>query len=187
MAEWLFNQKVNHRGLSGYLCAESAGISAVDGFPPSEQTIQVIADQGGDLSSHKSQPVTTDLISQFDVILTMTREQEQYIKEDYTQSIKSGDGSLAYGKKNIMGESNGSVPDSPQLFLLADYANKAQRELVSSNSYNYFVYEDAADIEEINDVKDPIGGSYRDYKFVFSQLDQLTEIVVAYLEYTIER
>ena len=50
----------------------SAGISAWSGTRASAGAIDAMAERGGDLGGHESQPLTEDLVRQADVILTMT-------------------------------------------------------------------------------------------------------------------
>jgi protein-tyrosine-phosphatase/tRNA A37 threonylcarbamoyladenosine synthetase subunit TsaC/SUA5/YrdC len=52
--------------------AASAGISAWAGARASTGAIEAMAEMGGDLTGHESQPVTESLVRQADVILTMT-------------------------------------------------------------------------------------------------------------------
>lgn len=60
---------------------ESAGIFAEDGASASENAIKAVAKYGIDLSNHRAQPVTADLIKQSDVILTMTEGHKQLLKQ----------------------------------------------------------------------------------------------------------
>jgi protein-tyrosine phosphatase len=50
----------------------SAGLSAWGGGPASSGALEAMQEMGADLSGHESQPVTENLVSQADVILTMT-------------------------------------------------------------------------------------------------------------------
>lgn len=50
----------------------SAGLAAWGGGPASPAAVEAVAEIGGDLSAHESQPVTESLVRQADVILTMT-------------------------------------------------------------------------------------------------------------------
>ena len=50
----------------------SAGLYAAQGEPATEPAVNAARQMGLDLSGHKSRPVTTDLIDQADLILTMT-------------------------------------------------------------------------------------------------------------------
>lgn len=52
--------------------AASAGIAASDGSPASEAAVAVIAEKGGDLSGHRSQPLWPQLMRSAAVVVTMT-------------------------------------------------------------------------------------------------------------------
>ena len=58
---------------------ESAGIFAEDGQGASENAIKALMKYGIDLSGHRTQPVTEDLIKQCDLILTMTEGTSKYL------------------------------------------------------------------------------------------------------------
>lgn len=58
---------------------ESAGIFAAEGESASEEAIKAVAKLGIDLTSHRTQPVTEDLIKQCDLILTMTEAHKQIL------------------------------------------------------------------------------------------------------------
>lgn len=59
---------------------ESAGIFAEEGMGASENAIKALAKYGIDLTNHRTQPVTEDLIKQCDVILTMTQAHKQVLE-----------------------------------------------------------------------------------------------------------
>ncbi|MCC8159775.1 MAG: low molecular weight protein arginine phosphatase [Oscillospiraceae bacterium] len=59
---------------------ESAGIFAEDGQSASENAIKAVAKYGIDMSGHRTQPVTQDLIRQCDVILTMTEAHKKLLE-----------------------------------------------------------------------------------------------------------
>jgi tRNA threonylcarbamoyl adenosine modification protein (Sua5/YciO/YrdC/YwlC family) len=59
----------------------SAGIAAAPGCPPSSEAVQVMRDQGLDLSRHEAQPLTEQLVRHADVILAMTHSHMQSIVE----------------------------------------------------------------------------------------------------------
>ncbi len=50
----------------------SAGLAAWGGGPASGHAVETMVEMGGDLSGHESQPLTESLVSQADIILTMT-------------------------------------------------------------------------------------------------------------------
>ena len=51
----------------------SAGTFAGSGAPASSEAVAVIAQMGGDLSSHRSKPVHADAVAEADLVLTMTQ------------------------------------------------------------------------------------------------------------------
>lgn len=51
---------------------DSAGLWAEDGLPASRFAVTAMAERGYDLSEHRSQSVTPDLVAQADLILGMT-------------------------------------------------------------------------------------------------------------------
>lgn len=55
----------------GYI-VQSAGLSAVPGYPASPEAVVIAGELGADLSSHRSQPLTAELLIQADHVLTMT-------------------------------------------------------------------------------------------------------------------
>ena len=59
---------------------ESAGIFAEEGMGASENAIKALAKYGIDLTNHRTQPVTEDLIKQCDLILTMTQAHKQILE-----------------------------------------------------------------------------------------------------------
>ena len=60
--------EVEHRGV----VVASAGLAAWGGGSASENAVEAVRELGADLTGHESQPVTESLVSQADVILTMT-------------------------------------------------------------------------------------------------------------------
>lgn len=63
---------VGELGDAGYI-VESAGTSAMRGAPASEHSVTVAREYGCDLTGHRSQPVTVDLLQEADLVLTMSR------------------------------------------------------------------------------------------------------------------
>jgi protein-tyrosine-phosphatase len=58
---------------------ESAGTWAVDGQPASRLGQETMARRKLDLSGHRSQAVTAELLGQFDLVLTMEKRHQQEI------------------------------------------------------------------------------------------------------------
>jgi protein-tyrosine phosphatase len=59
----------------------SAGIAAAPGCPPATEAVQVMKEQGLDLSRHEAQPLTEQLVRHADLILAMTQSHMQSIVE----------------------------------------------------------------------------------------------------------
>ncbi len=69
MAEGIFRQAARGRG---EFCVRSAGLGAADGQPPTPHAVQAVKEIGIDISSHRSQMVSAELVEQADYILGMT-------------------------------------------------------------------------------------------------------------------
>jgi len=61
----------------------SAGLGALDGHPPSEFAVQVMAELGIDISYYRSQSLRVSPVEQADFIFTMTRQQQDAIHTIY--------------------------------------------------------------------------------------------------------
>jgi protein-tyrosine phosphatase len=69
MAEGLFRKLTEARAHE--FSVASAGISAMDGFPATEETIRAMAEVGVDVSGHRSRRLTYDMIRTADEIYVM--------------------------------------------------------------------------------------------------------------------
>jgi protein-tyrosine-phosphatase len=72
MAEALLRHKLQERGVEEVTVA-SAGTGAWDGAPASEGAYLVALEHGLDLSSHRAQLLTRELVSSVTLVLTMAR------------------------------------------------------------------------------------------------------------------
>ena len=61
----------------------SAGTCAVDGSPPSSFAINVAALHGINLKFHRSRQITEEIAKSADLILTMEKNQKDYIKQQW--------------------------------------------------------------------------------------------------------
>jgi len=57
----------------------SAGISALDGFPATQDTLQVMKEEGADVSDHRSQRLTIEMIKTADRIFVMERMHKEMV------------------------------------------------------------------------------------------------------------
>ena len=60
---------------------ESAGVYASNGWPVSPPAVEVLREKGIDISTHTSQLLTPSLISQADLLITMTQNHKSAILE----------------------------------------------------------------------------------------------------------
>ena len=82
MAEVLFRHRIGPD--SGWEAA-SAGTFAARGYPASENAVLAVKELGIDLSAHRSQPLTTELLESADLIVVMTAEHRFHVLEVYPE------------------------------------------------------------------------------------------------------
>ena len=70
MAEAIARHKASQRGWS-HVAVQSAGIAAAPGAPAAAHAVAIAAEHGLDLSDHRSQPLTPELVEWADLILAM--------------------------------------------------------------------------------------------------------------------
>jgi protein-tyrosine-phosphatase len=81
MAKYLLLSKIPP-ALRKCLTVESAGVSVTESrSPASERAIEALSEWGIDASAHRAQKLTEEMVSDADLILTMTREQLARIEE----------------------------------------------------------------------------------------------------------
>lgn len=66
-----------------FLKATSAGISAFEGSPPSPNAIKVLKDCGLDISKHKSQELTQEIVDKSIAIFCMTEVHREFVLEEF--------------------------------------------------------------------------------------------------------
>jgi tRNA threonylcarbamoyl adenosine modification protein (Sua5/YciO/YrdC/YwlC family) len=64
----------------------SAGIAAAPGCPPAAEAVQVMREQGLDLSRHEAQPLTEQLVRHSDLIIAMTQSHLQSIVDRWPEA-----------------------------------------------------------------------------------------------------
>lgn len=98
---------------------ESAGVAAVEGAPASQKTLELLAERGIDLSSHKSRPVDRYLMEQFNLILVMEHRHKQILQSQFPQFA-----SKVYLLSEMVGEQR--EIDDPGGGTMEDYRRTAQ-------------------------------------------------------------
>lgn len=118
MAEAILKRLVADRPDADQWKVASAGIWAVNGSPAAALSQLVLQQMGLDIHSHQSQPVTNDLLQNYDLILTM----ESHHKEGLTVQFEQ------YADRIFMlSEMIGRVEDIPDPIggEVADYEDTA--------------------------------------------------------------
>ena len=72
MAEGLLKKRLEELGKTDII-VRSAGVRALDGYPPTDETIEVMKTEGVDVSGFGSTGITDELIKSSDLILVMSR------------------------------------------------------------------------------------------------------------------
>jgi len=78
MAEGLFKKYLKEAG-KGDIKVTSAGVVAMDGFAPTDETIEVMRGQGVDVSGMKSRRLTREIIKMSDLILVMEDVHKDFV------------------------------------------------------------------------------------------------------------
>jgi len=89
MAEGLLKKYLKERGKNN-IEVQSAGIHAIDGFSPTDETVLVMKDEGLDMSYFMSRALTKEMIDKADLILVMERmHKEEVLKRSPGASAKT--------------------------------------------------------------------------------------------------
>ncbi|MFC5474699.1 low molecular weight protein-tyrosine-phosphatase [Paraherbaspirillum soli] len=84
----------------------SAGIAAMIGFPADPLAVQLMREQGIDISAHRAQSLLPWMVSEADLVVTMDLDQKRFIEQKYATSK---------GKVFRLGEFGGyDIPDPYQ-------------------------------------------------------------------------
>lgn len=78
MARIMFQQLLDERGLNWRV--KSAGIAAADGAPAARDAVEVMKEHGLNLSTHEATLLTPTLVSEADLILTMTAAHKDAVR-----------------------------------------------------------------------------------------------------------
>lgn len=84
----------------------SAGLSTMDGLAATSEAVTTMADEGIDLTHHKSRQLNADLIQNADYILTMTGAQCDYLQDKFSDKV-----SVIYTINEFAGEGNKDIID----------------------------------------------------------------------------
>lgn len=73
MAEYIFRQKTQY--FKGYFNVYSFGMAAVDGTPASENAVNAMEKRGIDITAHKAQRISAQIVKDSDYIFCLSHEQ----------------------------------------------------------------------------------------------------------------
>jgi protein-tyrosine phosphatase len=85
MAAGLFYKLLNEKGYNKGWIVESAGTWALDELPAADKTERVLRNRGIDIADHRSRSVNRQLLSKFDLILTMEEGQKEALKVEFPE------------------------------------------------------------------------------------------------------
>ena len=83
MAMALLRKRLADAGLAESWRVESAGTWGREGAPIAAGAQYALAERGLDLSAHQSRGVSAELLREFDLILTMTRSQQEALQVEF--------------------------------------------------------------------------------------------------------
>jgi protein-tyrosine-phosphatase len=107
MAEGLMRKYLKELG-KGDIEVSSAGIGTVGGFPPTDETVKVMKDEGVDVSSHRSVRLNEEIVKDADLILVMEEGHREFIDSNFPEGSYRTYLLKEYGRKD-----GPSYPESP--------------------------------------------------------------------------
>lgn len=127
MAAGLLRQRLSEAGLGTRHRILSAGIWALDDCPASEHAVAVMGERGIDISDHIAHTITSNDIVTADLILVMSREHEEIIRNTWPQySWKVYRLSEMVGKRKDIADPYGSPIEEYRICadLLGEHINQ---------------------------------------------------------------
>ena len=80
MAKGLFEKETAGHS---YITVSSAGTAAINGYSPTKEAVEVMREEAIDVLGEKSRHISTRLVSNADLILTMEARHKEYIIDAY--------------------------------------------------------------------------------------------------------
>ena len=90
MAEGLLKKMLSKKGVKEYSRYEviSAGTHTDEGFPPVYMTQKIMTERGIDVSSYRSNRLTSETVDKADIVLVMTQKHKDEILRIYQEKTK---------------------------------------------------------------------------------------------------
>ncbi|MDX8047726.1 low molecular weight protein arginine phosphatase [Gracilibacillus sp. S3-1-1] len=167
MAEAIMKHKTTHN-------VQSAGIFAGIGMIASEGTREVLRQEGIDVD-HASQPVTVELMSWADLILTMTAQHRDFLKQSYPDDIAK-----------IFTLKEFANPEYEQAWqeLKAAYSELEQAKLRGDKQVT-LIEDKIRHLEQTIqhvDISDPFGGNYMTYQKTYEEIENYLALLIEKVE-----
>lgn len=118
MAEGILRKRLYELGKDA-IEVHSAGVRALNGLPPTDETIAVMKEDGVDVADYVTKNVTTDMIKKADLILTM----EPAHKDEITRTVPA-----AAAKTFLLKEYKNTSKINPKGFSIHDPIGKPVEE-----------------------------------------------------------
>lgn len=111
MAEGLLRAALTRAGLQHAMTVASAGVFAMEGMPPTRETMRVLQEAGVDMSHHRSRTLTIPMVEEADMIFAM----EQFQLEEILRRAPSAKDKARllkpHGLPTADAEGNPNIPD----------------------------------------------------------------------------
>jgi protein-tyrosine-phosphatase len=160
MAEALLRHRLEERGVDAHV--HSAGLRLV-GEPASAHGVDVLADRGLDLSSHRSRIVAPEQLEDADLVLAMARE---HLREGILAFPDVWTRAFTLKELVRRGEAMGrrAPGESLEAWLARAHAGRNRADLLGSSTDD--------------DVADPIGSGRQAYELTADELSDLVDRLV---------
>lgn len=83
MAEGLLRRRLTSAGIAERVQVSSAGTWARAGVPATPTAVEVMAERGIDISAHRSQEVSAEILAEADLVLVMTRSHAESLIAEF--------------------------------------------------------------------------------------------------------
>lgn len=161
MAEALLRHRLHGLGIEAQVA--SAGLLRA-GQPASEHGVDILRARGLDLTTHRSQPMTRELLSSADLVLAMERE---HVREAVV--LNPALWPRTFTLKELVRRGEAAGPRRADVPLEAWLASVGQGRRVSELTGS----------SPADDVEDPYGGPRSAYERLLVELDNLLDRLVA--------
>ena len=111
MAEGLLRAALKRAALQHAVAVESAGVFAMEGMPPTHETLRVLQEADVDMSGHRSRTLTIPMVEDADLIFAMEHFQLEEILRRAPSAKDKAYLLKPYGLPTADAEGNPNIPD----------------------------------------------------------------------------